>query len=143
MSLRALPWSIFPFVLYNIIVLFRGGAVDGGAAAESILSSHLFAVQMLKGATWTFTLGDLVILSTLVALFVEIVKATYTSSASLVDHGLSMLVFIACLVEFLVMNAAATSVFFFVMVTALIDVVAGFTIGIRVARRDLSIGADH
>ena len=52
-----------------------------------------------------------------------------------------MLVFIACIVEFLVVSAAATSVFFFVMVGALIDVVAGFTIGIRVARRDLTIGA--
>ena len=35
---------------------------------------------------------------------------------------------------------AATSPFFFVVIGSLIDVVAGFTIGIRVARRDLSIG---
>ena len=73
-------------------------------------------------------------------LFAELVKATYTSSVSLVDHGLSMMVFVACIVEFLVVNQAATSVFFLVMVASLIDVVAGFTIGIRVARRDLSIG---
>jgi hypothetical protein len=39
-------------------------------------------------------------------------------------------------------NSAATSAFFFILVGSLIDVVAGFTIGIRVARRDLSIGAD-
>ena len=63
----------------------------------------------------------------------ELVKATYTSSISLVDHGLSMLVFVACLVEFLVVGAAATSVFFFILTAAMIDVVAGFTIGIRVA----------
>ena len=73
-------------------------------------------------------------------LFAELVKATYTSSISLVDHGLSMLVFIVCIVEFLVVNAAATSGFFFILVATLIDVVAGFTIGIRVARRDLTIG---
>jgi hypothetical protein len=35
-----------------------------------------------------------------VVLFAELVKATYTSTISLVDHGLSMLVFVACLVEF-------------------------------------------
>jgi hypothetical protein len=46
----------------------------------------------------------------------------------------------ACIVEFLVVDAAATSAFFFIMVGSLIDVVAGFTIGIRVARRDLAIG---
>ena len=53
-----------------------------------------------------------------------------------------MLVFIVCIVEFLIVNSAATSAFFFVLVGSLIDVVAGFTIGIRVARRDLAIGAD-
>ena len=97
---------------------------------------------MLSGATWSFSRGDLIILTTLLVLFAELVKATYTATASLVDHGLSMLVFVGCIVEFLVANVAATSVFFFVMLAALIDVVAGFTIGIRVARRDLSIGAD-
>jgi hypothetical protein len=77
----------------------------------------------------------------MLCLFVELIKSTYTSAASLFDHGLSMLVFIICIIEFLVVDSAATSVFFFVMMGALIDVVAGFTIGIRVARRDLTIGA--
>ena len=70
-------------------------------------------------------------------------KATYTSSSSLLDHGLSMLVFVACLIEFLLVKAAATSVFFFITVATMIDVMAGYSIGIRVARRDLSIGSDH
>jgi hypothetical protein len=69
-------------------------------------------------------------------------KSTYTSTASLLDHGLSMLVFIACLIEFLLVKQAATSVFFFITVASMIDVMAGYTIGIRVARRDFSIG-DH
>jgi hypothetical protein len=73
-------------------------------------------------------------------LFIEIVKATYTSTTSLIDHGLSMLVFVACLIEFLITPLAANSVFFMIMVAALIDVVAGYTIGIRVARRDLTFG---
>src|SRR5262245_29374882 len=95
---------------------------------------------MIKGAQWAFTRGDLIILITMLFLFAELVKATYTSSVSLIDHGLSMVVFIICLIEFLIVSAAATSTFFFVLVGALIDVVAGFTIGIRVARRDLAIG---
>jgi hypothetical protein len=60
----------------------------------------------------------------------------------MVDHGLSMLVFIACLVEFLLVRQATSSVFFFIMVAALIDVVAGALIGIRTARRDLNIGGE-
>jgi hypothetical protein len=51
-----------------------------------------------------------------------------------------MLVFIACLIEFLLVDKAFTSVFFMIMVATLIDVVAGYTIGIRVARRDIGFG---
>ena len=138
MSLRALPLMVIPLVVYNIVVVFAGGGPATGP-----LGATLFRLPMLSGATWTFNWGDLIILMTLLVLFTEVVKATYTSSISLVDHGLSMVVFIGCLVEFLVVGAAATSVFFFILTTAMIDVVAGFTIGIRVARRDLTIGASH
>jgi hypothetical protein len=136
MSLRALPTIAIPLILYNVMVLFAGGD------AEAFFRSPLIAVTMIKGAQWSFSRGDLIILVTMLFLFAELVKATYTTSVSLVDHGLSMLVFIVCIVEFLIVNSAATSTFFFVLVGSLIDVVAGFTIGIRVARRDLSIGAD-
>ena len=134
MSLRALPLMAIPLIAYNVLVMFSGGEAAG------FFSQPLFTIQMIKGAQWAFTRGDLIIFATMLFLFAELVKATYTSSVSLVDHGLSMLVFIVCIVEFLVVNAAATSTFFFILVGSLVDVVAGFTIGIRVARRDLSIG---
>jgi hypothetical protein len=134
MRLRALPLIVVPLILYNVMVVFAGGA------AEEFFRTPLVAVTMIKGAQWSFSRGDLIILVTMLFLFAELVKATYTTSVSLIDHGLSMVVFIVCIVEFLVVNAAATSAFFFVLVGALIDVVAGFTIGIRVARRDLAIG---
>lgn len=137
MSLRAIPLIVIGFILYNVTVL-----LGGNLPAEEITRKVLFTLPMLRGAEWTFTWGDLIIFVTMLLLFAELIKSTYTSSASLVDHGLSMLVFIACLVEFLLVPQAATSVFFFVMLATLIDVVAGFMIGIRVARRDLSIGAE-
>lgn len=138
MSIRALPLLVVPLIVYNIVVVFAGGGPATGP-----LTATVFKLPMLSGSTWTFAWGDLIILITLVVLFAELVKATYTSTVSLVDHGLSMLVFVACLVEFLVVGGAATSVFFFIMMASLIDVVAGFTIGIRVARRDLSIGGGN
>jgi hypothetical protein len=42
----------------------------------------------------SFKWGDFIILVTLFLLFAELVKATYTSTSSLVDHGLSMFIFI-------------------------------------------------
>jgi hypothetical protein len=53
-----------------------------------------------------------------------------------------MLIFIIALVSFLVIPQAATSVYFLLLVALLIDVLAGFTIGIRVAKRDIGLGGD-
>ena len=146
MSLRAIPLTVLGFILYNIIVLFSGlssadTSTDGAAAARSILESKIFSLPMISQAQWVFTWGDLILVVMMTVLCVELLKATYTSTASLVDHGLSMLVFIAALIEFLVVPQAATSVFFLVLVSLLIDVIAGFTIGIRVAKRDIGFGS--
>ncbi len=132
MSLRSIPLIIVVLILYNVIVALLG---------PEILSKLLLPeIKMLSGGVWTLTWGDFIILLTFIMLFIEIVKATYTSTSSLIDHGLSMLVFVACLIEFLMTPLAANSVFFIILVAALIDVVAGYTIGIRVARRDLTLG---
>ncbi|MBU2532451.1 MAG: hypothetical protein KKB37_06900 [Alphaproteobacteria bacterium] len=145
MSLRAIPLILFVFILYNVIVLLGGQfgfppAENGGSNADAILRYVVLPIPMLNGHVWTFTWGDLIVLLLFAMLFVELLKATYTSGASLLDHGLSMLVFVVCLIEFLMVRQAQTSVFFFITIATLIDVIAGYTIGIRVARRDLAIG---
>ena len=137
MSLRAIPLIVFSLIFYNVIVL-----AGGNLTADEILRKPLFSIPMVSGAKWVFSWGDLIILTTMLLLFVELIKSTYTSSSQMIDHGLSMLVFIACLVEFLLVGKATSSVFFFIMIAALVDVVAGALIGIRTARRDLNIGGD-
>ena len=134
MSIRALPLLVFAFVLYNVIALTLG---------EEALGRQIFELRLLSGGIWKFTWGDLVLLVTLLLLFVEIVKSTFTTTSTLIDHALSMIVFMAVGAEFLIVPQAATSVFFLILVASLIDVIGGYTIGIRVARRDLNIGADQ
>jgi hypothetical protein len=137
MSLRVIPLLVISFIVYNVVVLMGG---DG--PAEAILSQKVFSMPMMSGARWVFTVGDLIILLTMCLLFIELIKSTYTSQSQMIDHGLSMIVFIACLVEFLLIPKATSSVFFFILVAALIDVVAGALIGIRTARRDLNLGGE-
>jgi hypothetical protein len=136
MSFRALPLIVISFIMYNAIVL------AGGADGVAMLKKEVLPIPLMTTTLW-LTWGDLLILLTMGLLFIELMKATYTSSSSLLDHGLSMFVFVACLVEFLLVKAAGTAVFFFITIATLIDVMAGYTIGIRVARRDLSIGNEH
>ncbi len=137
MSIRAIPLLFFVFLMYNAVVLIGAGSNPDDAL--KVLDYHLLPLPMLNGHTWILTTGDLITLALLVLLFFELLKATYTSSTSLIDHGLSMAVFVVCLIEFLMVRQAQTSVFFFIVIATLIDVIAGYTIGIRVARRDLTI----
>jgi hypothetical protein len=137
MSLKAIPLIALAFILYNVVLL-----LGGDAPPDQILQNRIFTMPMLHDAVWVFTWGDFLILVTLALLFAELLKATYTSTASLIDHGFSMLIFVACLIEFLLVRQAASSVFFFITFATLIDVVAGYTIGIRTARRDLQIGTE-
>ena len=138
MSLRAIPLIAIAFILYNVIVL-----LGGSAPPDQVFTRVIFEIPMLHSdpnVRWVFTWGDFLILTVFLLLFIELLKSTYTTTASLLDHGLSMVVFVACLIEFLLVKQAATSVFFFITLASMIDVIAGYTIGIRVARRDLQIG---
>ena len=89
---------------------------------------------------WQIALGDILLAVGLGLLFFEIVKATRTGGASVVDHAFSMMVFVACLILFLIWDRAATSTFFLLMLMSMIDVIAGFSVTINAARRDYSVG---
>lgn len=130
--LRHFPLLIVPFILYNL-----GLAGLFGAAGGDIWRAELFSVGMMSGGQWTMTVGDLMVVIALLLLFVEILKSTRTSNASVVDHLLSTFVFVAYLVEFLLVQRAAHSTFFTLMVIALIDVLAGFSVSLRSAGRDV------
>ena len=135
----SLPWLVVPVILYNLIA-FASSWPPIGTADPNVFQSHLQSFTMLSGAEWALTVGDLVVIITLVLLFIELIKATRTGGSSLIDHGLSMLLFIICLIEFLTLRQAATSTFFIILFVTLIDVVAGFSITIRAARRDFGLG---
>lgn len=126
----ALPTLVLAVIAYNLIVFVAAAPFD----------TVLFVLPMLSGVQWTYTLGDFLMTVTLFLLFIEILKSTRTGGHSLVDHALSTLVFVACLIEFLVVPAAATSLFFMILLVALIDVIAGFSVTIRAARRDFGVG---
>ncbi len=141
----SLPWLLVSVIVYNVIVFLFGpdkaDAVTGEYDPSTVFNDVLFQIPMLSGATWSFTLGNLMVIFSLGLLFMEILKATRTGGNSLVDHSLSTLVFVICLIEFLTVKEAATSVFFIIMFITLIDVIAGFSVTIRAARRDLNVGA--
>jgi len=132
--LGSIPLLIIPFILYNIGLT---GAI--GDAADP-WQTELFSFSMMSGGVFTMTLADALVVIGLILLFVEVVKSTRTSNSSVVDHLLSTFVFVAFLVEFLLVKGAAHSVFFTLMLISLVDVLSGFSVSIRAAGRDVNIG---
>lgn len=133
--LRSFPLILLAIVLYNLLAAIHGFAP---MEKDSILQAGV-TITMFSHQEWLFSVGDLVVVVGLGLLFVEVVKATRTSAIEVINHALSMLVFIAALVEFITLPAFATSPFFFLTLMALFDIVAGFTISIVAAKRDLGV----
>jgi hypothetical protein len=136
---RLFPLLIVPVIIYNLFAL--GGGVIGHYDIQDLLSiTHSVGIKMFSGDIWHFSFGDLLVLGSLLLLFVEVVKATRTTSNEIINHGLSMLTFVIALIEFITLKGFATTPFFFIMMMTLFDVVAGYTISIVAAEHDLGLG---
>ena len=137
----ALPLLALPVLAYNLLALTLAGGFHSQEATIR-MTEPLFQVAMSTGAQWPVTLGDLLLLAGLVVLFIELLKSTTSRRTAIVNHALSMLLFVACLVEFLLAPAFATSTFFLLSTMVLLDVLAGFIVTIVSARRDVDFGQD-
>jgi len=126
------PLFLVSFAIYNMIAFLTPGTSWEGV---------LFSVPMQSGATWLVSAGDLLLALSLLFLFFEMLKATRSYTRTIVDHLLSTLVFIAALVEFLLVKEAATSVFALLLLMSAVDVIAGWVVSMGSARRDIQV--DH
>lgn len=126
-----LPLMIVPFILYNI-------GLTGLFGGPEPWAGELLSVTMMSGGVFSFKVADLMVVIALFLLFVEMLKSTRTTNASLVDHMLSLVVLILFIVEFLLVQAASTSLFFILLFIAFIDVLAGFSVSFRAASRDVN-----
>ncbi|MFC6197642.1 hypothetical protein [Ponticaulis profundi] len=142
------PLLTIPVVVYNLMAfvfnkgpdLVAGEAATTAPALASTLAAPIVSVPMVSGASWTMDGSDILILISLLFLFVEILKSTSTGTATILNHAVSMILFIVCLVEFLLFKNFATSAFFILTMMTLLDVLAGVVVTIVSARRDFAVG---
>lgn len=150
--MSAFPLFIIPVGIYCLIaltstgdpvVLTHGSEVLSEKASPlmGILGQKFFSIGMIGGEIeWVLTKGDALLLLSIAVLFMEILKSTSTGTATIMNHALSMIVFIVCLMLFLLHPNFATSVFFILTIMALLDVLAGVVVTIVSARRDFGVG---
>lgn len=127
-----IPSLLYILIFYNILA-FSG--VD--------FTTVLFSTSLLSGAELSVTWEELLILIGIVALYIETVKSTRTSSSAIFEHTLSMIVFVVYLVEFLMVTQVGTTSFLILGMMQLLDVIGGFTITISAARRDIGGSFSH
>ena len=128
MYLIAFPLLLIPFVLYNMVAFLL----------DLSFSTVLFEMPLLSGATISVSTGNMLVILGVMLLYIEILKATRLSSKAVMDHVLSLALFIAMVVEFVMVQRAATSTFLFLVALSFVDVIGGFTISIRTAQRDIA-----
>lgn len=135
----AFPLLSLPVLVYNLVAITLAGGFASQVATQRF-TDPLFTISMTSGSPWPISLGDLLLAFSLVVLFIELLKSTTSRRIAIINHSLSMILFIICLVEFLLAPAFATSVFFLMTLMVLLDVLAGFIVTIIAARRDIDLG---
>jgi len=130
MYLLGFPLLLIPFAIYNIMAFILGMSF-----AETI-----FEVTMLSGARLAVTAGEALVTLAILLLYAEILKATRLGSRAILDHVLSLVLFLVMAVEFMTVQQAATGTFLLLLLVSFLDVIAGFSITIQTAQRDLSVG---
>ncbi|MBF0126830.1 MAG: hypothetical protein HQM02_06420 [Magnetococcales bacterium] len=125
-----------PLFTYFLVIL-NGLIFAHKIQLEILPATPVYAIALTSGGALTFTVADILILAGVLALYIEIFKATRSGTESIVDHLLSMVVFVFYLVEFLIFAPAGTILFLIFTVMSFLDVVAGFTVTISTARRDV------
>lgn len=129
----SVPFFAYLLVLANVVML--SGPVD-----NSMINVIVFEFTLPSQRDIILTVSDALILASVFSLYVETFKATRTSVSSIIDHALSLLVFVAFLVEFLIVPRLGNTTFFIMTIASLMDVVMGFTVTISTAKRDFTMG---
>ena len=130
MYLLGFPLLLIIFAIYNIIAFLMPGVS---------WSAPLTHVHMMSGAEWTMSAGEILIAFAVLLLFGEMLKSTRIAMRTVLDHALSLLLFLAMLVEFLLVGQASTGTFFLLLVISFVDVIGGFAVALRSAQRDLTV----
>ncbi len=130
MFMLGFPLLLIPFAIYNIIAFLMPGVAWTGVVST---------VHMMSGADWTMTAGDVLVAFAILLLCGEVMKSSRISRRTIIDHALSLVLFLGMLIEFLLVKQAATATFFLLLVVGFIDVLGGFAVTLRSAQRDLTV----
>lgn len=141
-GLELFPLMFIPILIYNILAATSSDPAPGSTTPALLTTLHADAlsIPMLSGSTLSLNWGDLLLLLAVALLLAEVIKSARTGSPAIINHMLSLGLFIVCLIEFLLLPSFASSAFFLITMIVLLDALAGMVVTIISARRDFDVG---
>ena len=132
MYLIAFPLLLLPFAFFNIVVFL----LNNMPFTEPVFTIPLMSeptIPPVFDRAMPVTTSDLIVAIGMLLLYVEVVKAARPGGKGIVDHLLSLIVFIAMAAELVLVPRAiapkgAASTLLLLTVLGFIDVIAGLSI---------------
>jgi hypothetical protein len=128
-----IPLMALPVGLYALFALVSGGARGVDVFVEEIARGQLFYVTLPSGAPWAASGGDVLVALGLVILFFELTRGVGASRYAIVHHTLAVLLSLACLGAFLVLDRFGTSPFLLLTLMCWLDMIGGVVFNIAAA----------
>jgi hypothetical protein len=101
--------------------------------------AQAFSINMMSGDLWSISGGTVFIMFSMVLLFIELLRATSSGSASIMNHAFSVVVFVSALLLFITRPGYGNSTFFIFVAMSFMDFMAGFVITTVTQRRDFTL----
>jgi hypothetical protein len=133
----AFPLLFVPVAIYCSFAFPAGAGMGAGLAQTAVL------ISMPSNTRWEISWGDLFLMFATIMLFAEIVKSTRPTRVSLIDNGLSIGVFVLCMVLFILFPGFSTSEFFILLLMAAMDFLGGSVIMLGAAQRTVQFGGSN
>ncbi len=130
---KYIPIYLILFFIYNIVVISYHNN------AQIILDENVFELNLPSGALIIFNLNNILIMVSILFLYIEIFKATYTHTEAIIEHVVSIIILLIFVIEFFLFKNFASCTALILIFISLVDVVGGITISITAARRDISL----
>lgn len=128
---RYIPFMGVVLLIYNVLSLQYSDPTG------SFWEHSMTTISLPSGHSLAITYSEAFIVFALFVLFLELIKSTSASNAMITEQVLSVLVFIVFLIQFLISPHAAEPTFFILIVISLVEVLAGFVIIVKEARKDV------
>ncbi len=130
---RFIPLMGIVLLLYNVF------ALNYSNPTLSLWSQTAFTIALPSNAALSLSYSSIFILFALFILFIELVKSTTASNVAMIEQTLSTFVFVGFLLQLFLSPHVAEPTFFILMTISFVEVMAGFIILLKVARRDFGV----